>query len=632
MRRYQEGGAIQLMEDPNNPGQTIFARIQGGQLVPLQAPGGQHFQAAQRLDPERGAMLARQLGQMQGAMSDADMESLRRAAEFAGVELGKSVATTGLQGTINALRQRMETQPLTNHQMSAMRKMGSDVEEIEAEQIERSYNTNGTGGRVVTHANGALEWVPNGPGDIPQPPVGDVFYDPIEELRMQQEAQGFARGGAVKRFQNGGLAEAAMPDEPDLPSEEDDEIVEGIVERTTGIRPGMSMSDIILQSKQENIKRLQDTRTNLAARREQARKREESDRWLAFAQAMLAPTRTGAFGESLGVAAGNLREERARSAEAEAAYDLQLQRLSEQEIAIESNMIDQMLKDAIGTNRAKGVHGSIQTMVHPEDQGRPVEEQRIVFGALMRDPDDPTSEMMLRPLENPDRPGELFEAASRLDPARANALIRATELAEQTTARSQEFINEGYGRRGVMRDVRNAIAILENADTIIETSGFQALKNRVAEFVGVDLGDTTELSQLQRAMARDFLARLESLKGPASDKDLAAMRGLSMGLGRNTDFNYQVLLEMRDIGQGALSRAIREAWYSAGDAVSAADRRSFMDTVGDLWSDVEGNRWVPGAVPVDSREDVEKLPVGAAYFREGDWGGIVYIKRGPTEE
>ena len=311
-----------------------------------------------------------------------------------------------------------------------------------------------------------------------------------------------------------------------------------------------------------------------------------------------------------------LREEQGRRSEHEAYYDEQLDTNVSQEIAVESKMIDQMLSMAGHANRAKGIHGAIQTMVNPEHVGRAVAQQQLVFGAMKIDED---GEWRLQPLT--DKDGEYFEAASRLDPARASALITAAEKAEAEEGRGQEMIDEAYEYRAPIRNVRRANAIFENAETIIETSGVQALKNRLANFVGADFGDTILLTELQMIAAQDYLDKLTKLKGNTSDRDVREMKGISVGLGTNSTANYRRLKEMEFIYASAIRKGIREAY-----------QRGNMDLVGDLWVAADNNQWVRGAKPISSKAEYDKLKVGDYFFERDDWGGQIRRKTAAETE
>ncbi len=411
-------------------------------------------------------------------------------------------------------------------------------------------------------------------------------------------------------YQAGGLA--AVTEEEEMGPPEPAITTEQIVEGVTHPEAGVSLTEMIMQNKQSAIDRLRATRESLAQRRTDMLAQQEQDKWLALASAMLAPTRTGAFGESVGVAAGALREESARRAQMEAAFDQQEYDITSAEIAAESDMIDQLLKMSGVGNQRKSLHGAIQTMVAPEDVDKPIGQQRLIFGVVR---EDASGAPNMEPLKGAD--GTYFIAADRLEPARAAALVSAAERAESQTGRSEGMISTAYSMKTPLYNVREANRLLENAETIIETSGVNVLKNRLANFLGIDFGDTVELTQLQMLIAQDYLEKLANLKGSSSDRDVMEMKGISVGLGQNATANYRMLKQMEEIYSSNIRRGLREAWQS-GD----------QDAIADLWEAAEGYNWVPGAIPVDelTQEMYDDLDPGTSFFLRGDWGGEVFTK------
>lgn len=393
--------------------------------------------------------------------------------------------------------------------------------------------------------------------------------------------------------------------------------VNQLIERATNPTPGMTLTDMIVQNKQQALDRLRSGQERITERR--AKQEEENDRakWLALAEGMLAPTRTGGFGESLGATSGLLRQEQALRGQQEAEFDRQTDDLAAQEIAVESEAIDQLLKESgysAAASKAKGIHGTIQTMVHPDDVRKSVAQQRLVFSAMQLQDD---GQWRMQPLAGDD--GTYFEPASKLDPARAAALIKAAETAGDQQERANTFINDAYGIKGTIKNVRRAIELFENAEAEIETSGFTVWKQRVGEFLNVDFGDKTDLAELQNIIAEDYLSKLSALKGNTSDRDVMEMKGISIGLGRDTDANYRQLQKMRDLYESMLVRGVRSAWQQ-----EPRDNNA----VADLWQEVAGNRWVPGAKPVGAitEELFKKLKPGDSVFLRDDWGGQVYTK------
>jgi hypothetical protein len=393
--------------------------------------------------------------------------------------------------------------------------------------------------------------------------------------------------------------------------------VDQIIERTTNPKAGQSLSSMILQNKQQAMDRLRAGRDAIQERRTRQQEEDERSKWLALAQGMLAPTRTGGFGESLGTTAGLMQQQSELRAQHEAEFDRQLMDNASAEAAAESETIDQLLTmtGQQSANSAKSIHGSIQTMVKPEDVGKPVAEQELVFGALQLDPED--GQWRMKALT--DANGTYFVAADKLEPARAAALIKAAETAELQTGRTNQFINDAYGITQGIGNIRRAIDLFENAETEIETSGITQWKQRVGEFLNVDFGDKTQLAELQNIIAQDYLDKLQALKGNTSDRDVSIMQGISLGLGRDTDANYITLQKMANHYEAMLSRGVRSAYQQ-----DPPD----MDAVADLWPVVSGNRWVPGAKPVKelTQEVFDKLKPGEAVFIDGDWGGVIYTK------
>ena len=607
MKRYQEGGAV----DPVTAHSEALQRM--AEFMGVEPTGPLHGGNLAEMQMLLGQQTLDRLASMKGSTSNLDYQRAQNLVS----QMGRN---TDVNQRLLQMMQQTEQRsrpPMNNNVLAARVEAGEDPADLEAEQIERSYNTTGRGGRIVTHANGALEWVPNGEGDVPQAPIGDVFYDPIEELRREQEqVQGYARGGAVKKFQEGGLA--AVTEEEELTTGAIEP--EQIVERTTNPRAGQTLSSMILSNRQNAIDRLRQTRTNLAERRDIAREQEARDRWLAFGQAMLSPTRTGGFGESLGLAAGALREENARAAAAEAEFFAQDERMALQEIAAENQAIEFMLEQAGQSATGKDIHGAIQTMVAPEDRNKPVEQQRIIFGVYQRDP--ATGEWGMNPLR--DQEENYFLAADKLDPVRAASLMEATTRARQEEERSQNMIETAYGSTSSLSAVRRANELFEQADpNTLDTSGVQRIKQRAAEFLGIDLGDTVDLAELQNLIAEDYIRKLAALKGSSSDRDVIEMQAISAGLGRNTTANYRQLRRMESIYERQLRRGIRQA-METGDT----------NAVRDLWHAVSGQPfnsniqiYVGGMTP---SEYAELAPGTSFYIVDPDnidtYGSTYYTK------
>lgn len=414
--------------------------------------------------------------------------------------------------------------------------------------------------------------------------------------------------------------EQAYQDGGDVMSPPDFDVSEEIVDRTTNPGAGTGLTQIILQGRQDALERLKAGQARIEERRVQQQKRAQQEKWFALAQGMLAPTQTGGFGESLGTTAGLMQQQSQMAAQQEAAIEEQAMASQQQQDEIEAQMIDQLLeqetidarRDATGA-KAKDIHGRIQTMVKPEDRDKPIAEQELVFGVTLQRPD---GTWRLEPLKGPD--GDYQIAADRLEPQRAAAVIQAGERAKAEEGRSQGMIAEAYGYKVPLIDIRRSNELLEGAEKL-KTSGIQQLKNRLANFLGVDFGDTVDLTELQMTVAQSYLQRLADLKGPASDRDVREMKGISVTIGTNATANYRQLKKMEAIYSRGVKRGIREAYNTAD-----------MDAVADLWEDALGNVFHRDIDFIKTKADYDRLSPGTYFYKEGDWGSARRFK--PEEE
>lgn len=416
---------------------------------------------------------------------------------------------------------------------------------------------------------------------------------------------------------NGALEAVAVG----TPEEEQAITPEQIVGRTTGSDPTQSLTQMILQNKEDAIARLRATRESLAERRATSERRHEQDRWLALAQAMLTPTRTGAFGENIGMAAGALREESGRLAESRAGFAQEEVALTGAEMAAEGDAINQLITLDKNNRQRFGQYtvGGPEAAVHPDDIGKSPAEQRMVLVQAYQDPTAQTPEESIKTVYLTDDNGEMIESVERNDPRRMAEIERARERAGAEEERSQFQIGDALIAKGNLVDVGRAMAILEQVDPqTITTSGINALKNRVANILGVDFGDTADLTELQMIIAQNYMDRLAELKGASSDNDLREMKNISAGIGQNATANYRALVRMRDVYNRIIRRGIREAY-----------QRGNTDSMYDLWDGYNAD------IPILSRGDrgqreYDALEPGDQYYE--DFGGEAFTKRAPAAE
>jgi hypothetical protein len=396
---------------------------------------------------------------------------------------------------------------------------------------------------------------------------------------------------------------------------------EEIVARTTGgPDPGQSLTQMILQGKESAIERLRATRENLADRRTKNAQREKQDKWLAIAQSMLTPTRTGGFGESVGMAAGAVRDVSSQGADTRAGFAAEEAQITADEIAAEGDALNQLIAlDKQGrTKFTQTTVGGPEAAVHPEDTKNSPANQRMVLVQAYQDPSLPGPEGIRTVFLKGDD-GELILSVERNDPRRMAEIERAKERAGAEEQRSQFQIGDALIAKGSMVDIQRAMAILEQIDPgRITTSGINALKNRIANILGIDFGDTADLTELQMIIAENYMERLADLKGASSDTDLREMKSISAGIGQNATANYRQLVRMRAVYNRIIKRGIREA-----------HQRGNSDYVYDLWDGYDSE--IP-VLPKGSKgqKAYDELEVGQMYYE--DYGGAAFTKRAPAEE
>lgn len=414
--------------------------------------------------------------------------------------------------------------------------------------------------------------------------------------------------------------EQAYQDGGDV-SAPDFDVSEEIVGRTTHPGAGQGLTEIILQGRQDALDRLKAGQARIEERRVQQQQRAQQEKWFALAQGMLAPTQTGGFGESLGTTAGLMQQQSQMASQQEAAIEEQAMASQTQQDEIEAQMIDQLLEqEAISARRATAsgksdLHGRVQTMVKPEDRDKPKAEQELVFGVTLDRPGGPVMEA----LRGPD--GEYQIAADRLEPARAAAIIKASERAKAKEGRNQGQIIEAYGYKTPLIDIRRSNELLEGAEKL-KTSGIQAMKTQLANFLGVDFGDTVNLSELQQTVAQSYLQRLADLKGPASDRDVREMKGISVTIAGNTTANYRQLKKMEAIYSRGVQRGIRGGYLTQD-----------WEAVEDLWEDALGNVYYPDLDFIKTKAEYDKLLPGTHFYKVNGletWGSARRFK--PEEE
>lgn len=467
-----------------------------------------------------------------------------------------------------------------------------DRDELEMLAQQRSLEAGGEGGRIEVYAGGAMEWVPNGPGGIPQPTTGDVFFDPIaeEQRKMQSDvnmkqlmqsmiSQGlvkkpsaadlrllrggekkFARGGVVKKYQVGGLAQANLDDDEDEIF--DPASVTGVDEMIASAMPDPApdLRKMATMTRDTALQQLRAGQNEFQQRQAKQQKRAEQDRWFALAQGMLAPTQTGGFGENIGMAAGALREQSAQQTLIEEKQAATQQKFAEREAEIAGDYYDALenLSGFKQTSRARVV--GTKTVMHPEDRinvdaGKMHEaDARRVVASIVMMPDGSTVNRIER-----DRYGEaLIEMDPRKDPGQAAAIEHAKLLGREMGKSQFDIARTGLRAMPTINRMQEAYTLLGTLSE--DTSGLMEAMRRVATFAGITevIDENTTLSRIHRLFGDKVLDDLHLLTGTKTDFEYKKMEELNASLGKDVESNLGIiddqmtrLYEMVDKGEHA---------------------------------------------------------------------------------
>ena len=485
---------------------------------------------------------------------------------------------------------------------------------VEEKMNETAREKGELGGRVVEYSGGALEWVPHGPGGIPQPTTGEVFYDPIadaqkklemktqltqlremqstsrnkqlwdpQEGRIVQRQAKFARGGIVRAeseraYQGGGT-------------------VDEIIARTTNPEPGETLTkmlvkgatapedrtQLIIRNRDDAMARLRAGQKGIAERRAQQQKRDKSAKWLAFAQGMLAPTQTGSFGESVGATAGLMGQEMelARQHEGERIEEEML--LAGQEQDIYDDYIDQLQTEARLQKGYTGEYsrtrpiGTDKLYPHPEDR------TKLARGQQIWDPDIPVpkfnddgtpmldengeqvigyGDTRLTWIEARGPDGSIPFAASPLEVERARQLALNKELGAAEGERINNDIQSGRDAWPMIQKFERAMGLLKQVEREGRgTGGYVELMQKFAEWWGVDTSEVTTMGEIRHALGQAVLDGLKHFPGQISEGERKYMERLETGLAKPLGVNMGILEEGLRIQRNRLRRGLVAARF-----------------------------------------------------------------------
>lgn len=348
---------------------------------------------------------------------------------------------------------------------------------------------------------------------------------------------------------NGALAAVALP-----PDQDDDEVVDFDPSDVTGTEeiieevmpdPLARLRKMATMTKDDAMARLRESRTNLAARRTKQEKRAEQDRWLALAQSMLSPTKTGAFGENLGMAAGEIRGANALSFEQEQALAEEEERLLHREYEVAGDYFDSLsnLEGFKNNSRARVV--GTKTVITSKDKIRirnkeitEAEAERNVISIIMLPNGDTISRV------ETDENGEPWTIVDpKLVPTQAAAQTAATRTAAGAVDSGMDQAKRGINAIPIVTKLQRAYGLLQSLKE--DTSGLNEKMRQVAQWAGISevITDNTKLATLHQMFGRQVLDDLRMLTGSKTDYEYGKVEGMNANLGKSVPESLAILDE-----------------------------------------------------------------------------------------
>jgi len=353
------------------------------------------------------------------------------------------------------------------------------------------------------------------------------------------------RSEVERAYQGGGDVEEAIP-------------VNQLIERVVDPTPGQSLQSMIMEHRDQALERLRAGQTAMQERHVQQRKDAEQAKWFSLAQGMLAPTKTGGFGESLGATAGLMRQEASLRQQQEQSMAEEAMAYQEQEQEIGTGAIEQLtdVEEAAaraGTASRPRVAG--QTKIYNEEdlaafragEENPAtgekwkrEDMRINWVNAKLMPDGSTQ------YEIAGAPGaEPFQVVdAKSDPNLAALLAAATKSGTM-------------GTEGIIMDARAGLDVMENVrgyqkasillrNLVNDPSGLREKVRTFANFVGLSeelVPDHTPLARLQGLFGERVLQQLGRLTGTKSNFEYKKVEANNANLGQNVDDNMGLIMD-----------------------------------------------------------------------------------------
>jgi hypothetical protein len=391
----------------------------------------------------------------------------------------------------------------------------------------------------------------------------------VQQLRRRMtaaDAQKLARGGVVKKFENGGLVEE--DEETAIPVNE-------LIERVVDPSPGQTLPKMIMEHRDQSLARLRAGQDEMRARHERMREESQRAKWFSLAQGMLAPTKTGGFGESLGTTAGLMRQEAALRQQQEQSMAEEALAYQEAERELGAESIEQLtdVEEAqYRAGQASRPRVAGQTKIYNQDDLRAFrageenpatgekwkrEDMRINWVNAKLMPDGRTEyEIAAAPGAEP---FQVVDAQS--DPNLAALLASATKSGTLGTENIIMDARAGLDIMQSVRDYQKASTLLQNL--VNDPSGLRESIRTFANWVGLSkelVPDSASLARLQGLFGEQVLNDLGRLTGTKSNFEYKKVEANNANLGQDVEQNMGLIMD----SLAAMHRVIDEGERAAG--------------------------------------------------------------------
>lgn len=425
-------------------------------------------------------------------------------------------------------------------------------------------------------------------------------------MRAESE-QAYRDGGGVTTVDE--LIAEAMPDP--MPAT-----------KPTGTR------ELIEIHRDQQLQKLKGGQERIAARRAEMQKKDEQARWFALAQGMLAPTKTGGFGESLGTTAGLLRQEQEMSRQGMSDLLKEETLLAGQEADVGGEYISQLQaqerieKPTAGAGRfaQRTPVGVAGLFAHPDDPNRDARAQPM-WDPKIEEPQfnedgtpmlDDNGEQVIKLggmeldyLDDPGPDGSIPFATSPYDVKRKQMLSAVGTFTPAQMSRISDDIEGAREAWQMIPNLEKTLALLEEVgEGGPGTSGWVALVQGMQEWFGVDTKDVTDVGVLRHRLGQNVLDGLKHFPGQISEGERKYMESLETSISKSTSINIELIREALRMQQ--------KRWKRGAEAA-----QGLADTVPELAAFMRLDYRAMGLDP----DDPKKAPIGSFPSIEKDEPG-----------